>query len=175
MKSMGNTTRYHGQRRIHLLEVSPPAAAARYVAAARAADWSVACGCPGFFPCWETTFRQQKTPEGPQIVKNAPACRDVEIEFGEIERNQQEGFFATIRTFAFRYSEFGFHVAPGLIKGFREHCYILMRPLDIVKWRFGLIAHRHAFPTIQPAWVALPLIKCSSFSHKTGALWSRQW
>jgi hypothetical protein len=41
-----------------------------------------------------------------------------------------------------------------------------MRPLDTVKWRFGLIIHRHAFPTSLLPRVALQKINGYSFSHK---------
>ena len=46
---------------------------------------------------------------------------DMKIEFGEIVGNQQEGFFATIRTILFGGGNFGFDIAPGFVQGFGEH------------------------------------------------------
>ena len=86
----------------------------------------------------------------PQVVQNAPAGCDVQIEFGEIIGNQQERLFAALRTVAFRGGYFGFHVAPSLVEGVGEQGHVFVRPLDAVKRRFGLIAHRHAFPCHLP-------------------------
>ena len=71
----------------------------------------------------------------------------MEIQFREVEGNQQEGFFATVGAIAVGRGNFRLHVAPGLIQGFSEQCDILTRALNVVKRRFGLIAHGHALPT----------------------------
>ena len=65
----------------------------------------------------------------------------MEIEFREVVGNQEESFFAPVRAVVLSDGEFGFDIAAGLIDRFREQGHILVRPLDIVKRRFGLIAH----------------------------------
>ena len=70
----------------------------------------------------------------------------MEVEFGEIEGNQQQRFLAPVGAVAVGCCNFRLHVTPGLIQGFGEQSYILVRTLNDVKRRFGLIAHKHAFP-----------------------------
>ena len=79
----------------------------------------------------------------------------MKIELCEVKGDQQERFFSAVRALALRRCDFRFHIAPGFVEGFGKHSHILVRPLDTVKWRFGLITHRHAFPTSLLPRVAL--------------------
>ena len=70
----------------------------------------------------------------------------MEIEFGEIEGNQQQGFLAPVGAVAVGCCDFRLDITPGFIEGFGEQRYVLVRAFNVVKRRFGLIAHKHAFP-----------------------------
>jgi len=85
----------------------------------------------------QAAFGQQKTAQGPQIVEDAPAAGDMEIEFGQIIRDQEECFFATIRAIMLGRCNLFFHISAGFVDCLREHGYILVGPLDTVKRRFG--------------------------------------
>jgi hypothetical protein len=81
----------------------------------------------------------------------------MEVKFRQIIRNQEESFFTAIRTVLFGCGDFFFHVAPGFIYGLGQHPNILVRPLDIVKRRFGLMAHNRLSDRLQLP-VALQLL-----------------
>ena len=70
----------------------------------------------------------------------------MEVEFGEIEGNQQQGFLAPVGAVAVGCCDFRLDITPGFIEGLGEQSYILVGTFDVVKRRFGLIAHKHAFP-----------------------------
>jgi hypothetical protein len=81
----------------------------------------------------------------------------MEIQFGEIVCNQEEGFFAAVCAIPVSDGEFGLDVSAGLIYGIRQKGDVFVRPLDIVKRRLGLIAHSTPF---RP-----PALICSIVSH----------
>ena len=74
----------------------------------------------------------------------------MEVQLGKIVGDQQERLLPAIRSIALRRSDIGLHVPPGFVEGFGEHCHVLVRALNTVKWRFGLAAHKYAFPTSLP-------------------------
>ncbi len=65
----------------------------------------------------------------------------MKVEFRKVVGNQEEGFFAAIRTVFFGRSNFLFDIAARFVHGFGEHPNVFVRPLDAVKRRFGLITH----------------------------------
>ena len=106
---------------------------------------------------WQTAFREQEPSESAKVVEDSPAGSDVQIQFRQIKGNQKKRLFATVGTFTFGNRNFGVNVTTGFIEGFGQESNILVGPLDTVKWRFGLVAHKHAFPTsLRPRGVALP-------------------
>jgi hypothetical protein len=118
--------------------------------------------------CCQTSFREQKPPQCPKVVEDSPTGGDVQIQFRQIKRNQEKRLFAPVGTFTLGDRNFSVNITPGFVEGFGQESNILVGPLDTVKWRFGLVAHKHAFPTsLRSRAVALPEIKCSSFSHKS--------
>src|SRR5262249_4640120 len=108
-----------------------------------------------FLPCGEPALRQQQTSQRAQVIQDTAAGGDMEIQLGKIVGDQQECLLAAVSAFALRRDNFRFHVAPGLVYGFREHRHVFVGPLDTVKRRFGLVAHKHAFPTSLPPSAAL--------------------
>jgi hypothetical protein len=102
---------------------------------------------PGSLRDRKTALGQQQTAQRPQIVEDPPAGCNVEIEFGEIVRDQEQRLFATIRPIVLGSRDLTFNVAAGFIDGIREQSYILVRALNIVKRRFGFYAHKHALST----------------------------
>jgi hypothetical protein len=95
----------------------------------------------------KTALSQQKTPKSSKIVQNAPAGSDVQVQLGKIEGDQEKCFFAPFSALALSRGNFGIYITTGFVKSFSEQSNILVRPLDTVKWRFGLVAQKHAFPT----------------------------
>ncbi len=91
----------------------------------------------------------------------------MEIELGEIVRDQEERFFAAIGSIVLRSRNLLFHIAAGFIDGFGEQSYILVRPLNTVKRRFGLIAHKHALSTACLRWWPYLINSVSSLSLQT--------
>jgi hypothetical protein len=87
---------------------------------------------------------QEKSPQGPQIIQNSPAGSDVEVELGEIVRDQEETLFAAGRAIAIGGRNFSFHIAARFFQGVSEHGYVLVRSLNIIKGRFWLMAHKYA-------------------------------
>ena len=81
----------------------------------------------------------------------------MKMQFGQIIGNQKKGFFSAIRTLALSGDQFGLHFPASLIQSFREHSNILVRTLDTVKRRFGLVAHKYAFPGIGPMLPSCPV------------------
>jgi hypothetical protein len=87
---------------------------------------------------------QEKSPQRPQIIQNSPAGSDVEIEFGEVIRDEKESLFAAGCAIAIGGRNFSFHIAARFFQGVGEHGYVLVRSLNIVKGRFWLMAHKYA-------------------------------
>ena len=89
----------------------------------------------------------------------------MKVELGEVVRNQEESFFTAVRAVVLSRGDFLFDVAPGFVHSLGKHANILVRPLDIVKRRFGFMAHSPPFRP--PALAGGPAkIKCYSLSHK---------
>jgi hypothetical protein len=98
---------------------------------------------------------QKQTAKASQVVENPPAGGDVEMQFGQVVRDQEKRFLAPLRPVAFGHHYFRFDVAPGFIKGFGKHRHVLVGAFDTVKRRFWTITHKHAFPTSPPGRLAL--------------------
>ena len=100
----------------------------------------------------------------------------MQVELGEIERNQQEGLFAPLGSLAIRSRDVLFHVAARFIERLGKQGYILVRTLDAVERCFGLIAHSIAFPTARHRCglkiSGSPILaqKCSGARMECGAL-----
>ncbi len=110
---------------------------------------SVASGSDGLVASSsrKTSLRKQQTAERAQVVQNAPARGDMEVELSEIKGNQQQCFFSAVSAFPFGRNDLGFYIPTRFVQGFRQQGHVFVRTLDTVKRRFGLVAHRHAFPT----------------------------
>ena len=70
----------------------------------------------------------------------------MQIQFGEVVRNQSQRFFPALGPVALGQRNFGLNLAAGFRQGLRQQSDILMRPFDAVKRRFRFVAHSHAFP-----------------------------
>jgi hypothetical protein len=93
----------------------------------------------------------------------------MEIQFGQIVRDQEESLLAAVRSIAFRCGNVRLYVAASFIYGFREHGHVFVRALDIVKRRrFGLIAHNTPSDRPQNAVGLAGLIRFHLFCHKFG-------
>lgn len=101
----------------------------------------------------QTAFRQEQTPENPQIIEDTAARGHVKIQFGKIIGDQEEGLFAAGCAFTVGKYDFGLGVAPGLFERFGKQGYVFVGTLDIVKGRLGLMAHKtrlSSFPADRP-------------------------
>lgn len=118
--------------------------------------------------CRQASFREQEPSQCAKVVEDSPAGSDVQIQFGQIKGNQEKRLFATVGAFALGNRNFSVNITPGFIEGFGQERNILVGPLDTVKWRFGLVAHKHAFPTsLRPrGW---PCLKLSVLHSRTKA------
>src|SRR5262245_32418712 len=67
----------------------------------------------GFFLDRESALGEQQAPQHSEIVQYPPACRDVQIEFGEIIRNQKEAFLAALRSLSLSGRNLFLDIAPG--------------------------------------------------------------
>ncbi len=88
----------------------------------------------------------------------------MEIQLGEIVGNQEEGFFAAFRSIAFRQGQFSFDIATGFVQSFGEQRNIFVRPLDVIKRRFGFVAHYTPFKP--PAPRQAKKLRIQLFSHR---------
>ena len=79
----------------------------------------------------------------------------MQVELGQIVRNQKKSFFAAIGAITLGGGDFRFDVVASLRQRFREQGNILVRPFDIVKRGFGLVAHKPPFgPPASSGWQA---------------------
>jgi len=92
----------------------------------------------------------------------------MQIQFGKIIRDQKERLLAAFRPIAIRGCNIRFYVPTGFIHRFREQRNVFVRALDIVKRRFGFLAH--VTPSDRPpvAVGLAGLIRFHLFCHKTG-------
>lgn len=70
----------------------------------------------------------------------------MQLKLRQVVGHQEKGLFAAVGTFPFRQGNFFFNVPPGLIQSLGQHGNVFVGSFEIVKRRFGLIAHYHAFP-----------------------------
>jgi hypothetical protein len=99
-----------------------------------------ACRDLVFFIHRQPAFGQEQPSQRAQIVQNAAAGSDVEIQFGKIVGDEEKCLFAAAGAFAFRRDNFGLDISPGLFNGLSQHRHVFVRIFDAVKGRFGLIA-----------------------------------
>jgi hypothetical protein len=92
----------------------------------------------------QAPLSQKEPPQRPQIVQDAPAGGDMQVEFSEIVGDKKKSLLAPVGAIAIGGCNFSLHVAPGFFEGFGEHGNVLVRTFDIVKGRFGLITHKYA-------------------------------
>ena len=111
----------------------------------------VACADLGFIFGPQTALRQKQAPQAPQIIQNSPAAGDMEIAFGEVVGNQEERLFTAVRTILLSRGDFLLDIAPGFVHSLGKHANIFVRPLDIIKRRFGILAH---IPPFRPTALA---------------------
>ena len=77
----------------------------------------------------------------------------MQVEFGEVVGDQQQGFFTAFGAVARGSGNFRFHVASGFVEGFGKQGHVFVRPLYIVKRRFSLVAHNTPFlPPASAGW-----------------------
>ena len=69
----------------------------------------------------------------------------MQIQFGEIEGNQQESFLTPVSAILLGSRNLRFYVSAGLVQSLGQHRDILVGPLDIVKRRFGNVTHKSPF------------------------------
>jgi hypothetical protein len=91
-------------------------------------------------------LRQQKPPQTAEIVEDSPAGGDVQVQFRQIVRDQEEGLFAPFGAFLFRQDQFRFDIASSFVEGFRQQGYVFVGAFDAVKRRSRAITHRTTFP-----------------------------
>jgi hypothetical protein len=92
----------------------------------------------------QSPLSQKESPQRPQVVQDAPAGGDMQVEFSEIVGDQKKSLLAPVGSIAIGGCNLSLHVAPGFFEGFGEHSNVLVRSFDIVKGRFGLITHKYA-------------------------------
>ncbi len=65
----------------------------------------------------------------------------MEIQLGQVIRNEEKSFLAAIRAVSFRGAEFDFDIPAGFVEGFCQEGHVFVGTLDIVKRRLGFVAH----------------------------------
>ena len=86
-------------------------------------------------------FGEEETAEGAEVVQDAAAGGDMEVEFGEVIGDQEEGLLAAVGVVALGGGDFGFDFAARLGQGFRQEGDVLVRALDAIKRRFRRVPH----------------------------------